>query len=67
MSEKKECASQKHIFACSGAADVGEIAVRAACQLSRESVGKIYCLAGTDDAISRVVDKSRVLLQGAVK
>ena len=32
------------IFACSGASDVGEIADRAARKLSREGVGKMYCI-----------------------
>jgi len=36
----------KLIFPCSGAADVGEIADRAARRLSKEGAGKMYCLAG---------------------
>jgi len=34
------------IFACSGAADVGEIADRAARKLTKDGVGKMFCLAG---------------------
>jgi uncharacterized metal-binding protein len=34
------------IFACSGAADVGEISDRAARNMSRDGVGKMFCLAG---------------------
>jgi len=34
------------IFACSGAADVGEIADQAARKLTKDGVGKMFCLAG---------------------
>ena len=49
MSEEKSglCSGgPKLIFACSGAADVGEISDRAARKMSREGVGKMFCLAG---------------------
>ena len=51
MSEdaKERCAcstAPKLIFPCSGAADVGELADRAARRLSQEGAGKMYCLAG---------------------
>ena len=49
MSNDKQCAcgtAPKLIFPCSGAADVGEIADRAARRLSKEGAGKMYCLAG---------------------
>jgi uncharacterized metal-binding protein len=36
----------KLIFACSGAADVGEISDRAARNMSRDGAGKMFCLAG---------------------
>ncbi len=36
----------KLIYSCSGAADVGELADRAARRLSAEGVGKMSCLAG---------------------
>jgi len=36
----------KLIFACSGAADVGEISDRAARNMSRDGEGKMFCLAG---------------------
>ena len=32
------------VFACSGAADVGEISDRAARKLSKDGVGAMYCL-----------------------
>jgi len=51
MSENaKECCAcstaPKLVFPCSGAADVGEVADRAARRLSKEGAGKMYCLAG---------------------
>jgi len=51
MSEdaKERCAcstAPKLIFPCSGAADVGELADRAARRLTQEGAGKMYCLAG---------------------
>ena len=47
MSESCSCrAAPKLIVACSGAADVGEIADRAARQLTRAGVAKMYCLGG---------------------
>ncbi len=39
-------AAPKLIFPCSGAADVGEVADRAARRLTKEGAGKMYCLAG---------------------
>ena len=49
MSEKSACAygsAPKLIFACSGAADVGAIADQAARKLTKDGVGKMFCLAG---------------------
>jgi len=34
------------IFACSGGSNVGQIANRAAIQLTKQKYGKMYCLAG---------------------
>lgn len=60
MSEKTNasCAcdtAPKLIFACSGAADVGEIADRAARQLTREGAGKMYCLAGVGGRVETIL------------
>lgn len=61
MSEKNqstECgcdAAPKLIFACSGAADVGEIADLAARKLSAEGAGKIFCLAGIGGRVSGIM------------
>ena len=49
MADQQSCSCSsgpKLIFACSGAADVGEIADRAARKMSREGAGKMFCLMG---------------------
>jgi len=43
------------IFACSGAADVGEIADRAARKLTKDGIGKMFCLAGIGGRISGIM------------
>jgi uncharacterized metal-binding protein len=40
------CGGTELIFACSGAADVGEIADRAARKLTKDGTGRMFCLAG---------------------
>lgn len=58
MAESKSCncsSALKLIFPCSGAADVGEIADHAARQLTREGVGKMYCLAGIGGRAADIV------------
>ena len=40
------CGGTQLIFACSGAADVGAISDQAARKLTKEGVGKMFCLAG---------------------
>jgi len=45
----------KLIFPCSGAADVGEVADRAARRLSKEGAGKMYCLAGVGARIEEML------------
>jgi len=42
------------IFACSGAANVGGIADRAARKLTKESIGKMFCLAGVGGRIEPI-------------
>ena len=62
MSQPTECGcnvAPKLIFACSGAADVGEIADRAARQLTREGEGKMYCLAGIGGGIPAILENTR--------
>ena len=58
MSNPSECAcsaAPKLIFACSGAADVGAIADQAARKLSRDGVGKMFCLAGVGGRVSGIL------------
>lgn len=49
----------KLIFACSGAADVGEIADRAARRLHREGAGKLFCLAGIGAGLSTFIESTK--------
>lgn len=49
MANQQSCSCSggiKLIFACSGAADVGEIADRAARKMSQEGAAKMFCMAG---------------------
>jgi len=58
MSDQRSCAcsgAPKLIFPCSGAADVGAIADQAARQLTREGVGKMFCLAGIGGRVSGIM------------
>jgi len=45
----------KLIFACSGAADVGEIADRAARQMAKDGIGKMFCLAGIGGRVDGII------------
>jgi uncharacterized metal-binding protein len=58
MGDRKEhiCAGGPTlIFACSGAADVGEISDRAARQLNTEGMGKMFCLAGIGGRVEGIM------------
>ena len=58
MSADKSCecsAAGKLIFACSGAADVGAIADRAARKLAQDGVGKMFCLAGVGGRVPGIM------------
>lgn len=46
------------IFACSGAADVGEVADRAARQMTQQGSGKMFCLAGIGGCIEPILQKT---------
>ena len=62
MADGSSCAcsgAKALIFACSGAADVGEIADRAARKLSREGAGKMYCMAGIGARIEAIVKTTK--------
>lgn len=45
----------KLIFACSGAADVGEIADRATRKMAKEGVGKMFCTVGIGGRVSGIM------------
>ena len=47
------------IFPCSGSADVGEISDRIARKLTREGVGKMFCLAGVGAGLSGFVGSAQ--------
>ena len=49
------CGGTQLIFACSGAADVGAIADQSARKLTKEGVGKMFCLAGVGGRISGIM------------
>ena len=49
------CAAPTLIFACSGAADVGAIADRAARKLTANGAGKMYCLAGIGGRVAGIL------------
>jgi uncharacterized metal-binding protein len=56
MSSSCEClVAPNLIFACSGAADVGVVSDQAARQLTREGVGKMFCLAGIGGRITGIM------------
>ena len=53
---KCECGgAPKLIFSCSGAADVGAVADQAARKLTRDGVGKMFCLAGIGGRVSGIL------------
>lgn len=58
MSDQKSCicsGGPKLIFACSGAADVGAIADQAARRLTKDGIGKMFCLAGIGGRIDGIM------------
>ncbi|UCE49084.1 MAG: putative zinc-binding protein [Phycisphaerales bacterium] len=60
MCGESECCSAgpRLIFACSGAADVGEVADRAARGLTRNGFGKMFCLAGVGGRVDGIMKKT---------
>ncbi len=61
MSEAKcSCsAGPKLIFACSGASDVGEVADRTARRLTREGLGRMFCLSGIGGRVDGILKTTR--------
>jgi uncharacterized metal-binding protein len=58
MAQQDSCicsGGPKLIFACSGAADVGAVADQAARKMTKEGVGKMFCLAGIGGRIDGIM------------
>lgn len=61
MTEPNSCecsAAPTLIFACSGAADVGELTDLAARKLTRDGAGKMFCLAGVGGRVGGILEKT---------
>jgi len=50
----------KLIFACSGCADVGELADQAARKLDRDGAGRMFCLAGIGGRVSGIMKSTEM-------
>jgi uncharacterized metal-binding protein len=50
------------ILACSGGSNVGQMANRAAFELTQEGFGKMFCLAGIGGHLSEFVQSARDVL-----
>lgn len=60
MDEKCLCEPTEILmFPCSGGSNVGQIANRAAVELTQENVGKIFCLAGIGGHVSGLVESTK--------
>jgi uncharacterized metal-binding protein len=60
MSNAQECSGgDTLIFSCSGAADVGAISDQAARKMTRDGVGKMFCLAGVGGRVEGIVQKTK--------
>ena len=49
----------KLIFSCSGAADVGAVSDQAARKLTKDGIGKMYCLTGIGGNVSGIVESTK--------
>ncbi|MFC1766411.1 putative zinc-binding protein [Planctomycetota bacterium] len=64
MSSEQVCqGGETLIFACSGAADVGAISYQAARKLTKEGVGKMFCLAGVGGRVAPIVEKTKAAVK----
>jgi len=62
MAEKCSCVAGEEVrlvFPCSGGADVGELADRAARKLNEAGTAQMYCLAGIGGRVSGIVESTR--------
>lgn len=59
--KKSDCCSGsvRLVFPCSGAADVGAIADQVGRKMTREGLGKMYCLAGIGGHVSGIVETTK--------
>jgi len=58
MNDKQKCAcgtAPKLIFPCSGGSNVGALTDQAARKLTKDGVGKMYCLAGIGGRMSEIM------------
>lgn len=53
-------ANKTLIFSCSGGSDVGGVTDRVARKLTREGVGKMYCITGIGSHTTTVIDNTRL-------
>jgi len=53
------CGGTILVFPCSGAADVGAIADQVGRKMTREGLGKMYCLAGVGGHVSGIVETTK--------
>lgn len=51
------------IFACSGSADVGELADQAARKMTRDGVGNMFCLAGVGGRVRGIMKSTEWAVQ----
>ena len=58
-STNEHAGGPKLIFACSGAADVGEIADRTARSMTRDGSGKMFCMAGIAGRIGGIMKTTK--------
>lgn len=59
MESSKVCSgSDTLIFACSGAADVGAVADKAAREMTKRDIGQMFCLAGIGGRIQPILQKT---------
>jgi len=62
MSENNICSrntGEKLIFACSGAADVGQITDLAARRLTQKGSGRMFCAAGIAGRVSGIIETTK--------
>ena len=60
MANLHQCAGgETLIFACSGAADLGAISDQAARKMTREGIGKMFCLTGVGGRVPGIMEKTK--------